>query len=73
MSPRRYQADVYVCDQCGTSQEDPIHSGWFEVERPTGVRHTRMDDWWAQTRYFCSASCLRTRLNDMERAERRVG
>jgi hypothetical protein len=58
---------MYVCDRCGTSQEDPIHNGWFEVERPTGVRYRRIDDWWAETRYFCSASCLHARLEQQLR------
>jgi hypothetical protein len=67
MSPRRSHGDTYVCDQCGTSQDEPLHSGWLEVDRPSAA-HVRLGDWWAQqTRYFCSESCLTERLHQRTR------
>jgi hypothetical protein len=63
MSPRESQPDTYVCDQCGTTKAEPLPSGWFEVDRPSGVEVVFLGDWWGQTRYFCSAACLRARLD----------
>jgi hypothetical protein len=60
MSPRRTHGDTYVCDQCGTQQDDPIHDGWFEVSKPSPYH--RYEDWWQVERTFCSAACLLARL-----------
>jgi hypothetical protein len=67
VSPRRSYGDTYVCDQCGTSQPEPIHAGWLEVSRPPRIAFTRMGDWWQETRYFCSESCLGERLHQRTR------
>jgi hypothetical protein len=63
VNPVRSHGDTYICDQCGTSQPEPLHAGWLEVNRPSAISVVRMDDWWQQPRYFCSESCLTERLH----------